>query len=60
MKFIVPIQLTDNGPKYLQIAGQIEQKIKDGELQPGDKLPPIRHLAGELSVNTITIVIMVL
>ncbi|MCK5155494.1 MAG: PLP-dependent aminotransferase family protein [Spirochaetales bacterium] len=56
MKFIVPIQLTDNGPKYLQIAGQIEQKIKDGELQPGDKLPPIRHLAGELSVNTITIV----
>jgi len=56
MKHFVPIQLTGHGPKYLQIAGQIKRKIENGELQPGDRLLPIRRLAEELSVNTVTIV----
>lgn len=37
-----------------QLAGQIRQLITDGELQPGEKLPPARELASGLGVNVHT------
>lgn len=41
-------------PLYDQITSQIRRKIIAGELQPGDSLPSIRQLAGELTISVIT------
>ncbi|WP_261840817.1 aminotransferase-like domain-containing protein [Aliamphritea ceti] len=42
-------------PQYLQIAGQIEQQIRNGELSHGVRLPAVRQLAKDyrVSINTI-------
>jgi GntR family transcriptional regulator len=42
-------------PLYLQIARQIEQFMKIGELKPGDQLPTVRELATELRINFNTV-----
>ena len=42
-------------PIYLQIRNQIVLGIANGELAPGEKLPPIRTLAAETGVNTMTV-----
>ena len=41
--------------KYAQIIAQIEQAIADGELAPGDRLPPERALAEEHGVSRMTV-----
>ena len=41
---------------YLQIAESICEKILNQQYQPGDKIPSVRHLAGETGVNPNTIV----
>jgi GntR family transcriptional regulator len=38
-----------------QVAAQIRRAIADGEATPGDKLPPARHLAAVMHVNTNTV-----
>lgn len=43
------------GGSAVQIAEQIGAQIKRGDLQPGDLLPPVRQLAGELGVNPNTV-----
>ncbi len=43
-------------PIYRQIAAQIEQAVLSGVLQSGDKLPGVRELAVELTVNPATVV----
>ncbi|MDU3933456.1 MAG: aminotransferase class I/II-fold pyridoxal phosphate-dependent enzyme [Serratia liquefaciens] len=43
------------GGSAVQIAEQISTQIKQGNLQPGDLLPPVRQLAGELGVNPNTV-----
>ena len=42
-------------PAYLQLASEIEAKIRSGELAPGSQLPPQRALARERSVNVSTV-----
>ena len=42
-------------PIYLQIRNQIVLGIANGELHPGEKLPPIRTLASETGINTMTV-----
>ena len=42
-------------PTYLQIVKQIKNLITVGELQPGERLPPIRQLAVDLGVNFNTV-----
>jgi DNA-binding transcriptional MocR family regulator len=42
-------------PAYLELAGELEAKIRSGELPPGSQLPPQRDLARERSVNVSTI-----
>lgn len=42
-------------PLYREIAKLLEQAIRDGSLQPGDKLPPQRELADFLDVNLATV-----
>jgi len=38
-----------------QVAAQIRRAIADGEAKPGDRLPPARHLAAVMGVNTNTV-----
>ncbi len=42
-------------PVYQQIAEQVNEAIVTGQLRHGDKLPTIRALAGDLSVNRDTV-----
>jgi len=42
-------------PIYLQIVDGLRQQIQTGILQPGDRLPSVRELAAELSINPNTI-----
>ncbi|MCK4275691.1 MAG: GntR family transcriptional regulator, partial [Phycisphaerae bacterium] len=44
-----------NDPIYVQIVDQIGRAIATGELTVGNKLPPIRQLAGELVINPNTV-----
>ncbi|NVD70830.1 PLP-dependent aminotransferase family protein [Duganella sp. BJB1802] len=43
------------GPRFLQIADALQAAVVDGLLQPGDRLPPQRHLAAQLDVDLTTI-----
>jgi DNA-binding transcriptional MocR family regulator len=43
------------GPRYLAIAGAIEQAIRTGELRAGERLPAQRELAGALGVDLTTV-----
>ena len=42
-------------PIYTQLIGQLEQDIASGVLPPGERLPSVRDLAAELSVNPNTV-----
>jgi GntR family transcriptional regulator len=54
-----PVWLGDvsraEGPLHAQIGEVIEQAIYAGHLQPGDRLPPERELAGWFGVNRLTL-----
>ena len=42
-------------PLYRQLRDQIVLGLADGQLTPGEKLPPVRLLAEESGVNTMTV-----
>ena len=42
-------------PIYMQIRNQIVMGIANGDLKAGEKLPPIRTLASETGINTMTV-----
>lgn len=42
-------------PIYTQIANQIQERVANGMLKPGDQLPTVRALALELRVNFNTV-----
>ncbi|HEX4035769.1 MAG TPA: winged helix-turn-helix domain-containing protein [Solirubrobacteraceae bacterium] len=50
----VKIDRDDPALLHEQVAAQIRQAIADGEAKPGDRLPPARHLAAVMGVNTNT------
>jgi GntR family transcriptional regulator len=52
---LVRVTREDPAPLHEQIAAQIRSAIADGEANPGDRLPPARHLAGVMGVNTNTV-----
>src|SRR5262245_23743957 len=43
------------GPAYAQIEDRVSEAIAAGDLQPGDRLPPERELAGQLGVSRMTL-----
>lgn len=51
------IRIKDNSevPIYLQLRNQIVAGISDGRLRPGEHLPPVRVLAGEIGINAMTV-----
>ncbi|HME74900.1 MAG TPA: aminotransferase class I/II-fold pyridoxal phosphate-dependent enzyme [Mycobacterium sp.] len=51
----MPGQYTIQGAGAEAIAANIEEAISEGALAPGADLPPIRELAGQLSVNANTV-----
>ncbi len=43
------------GSTYEQIRAQVHALIEAGDLQPGDRLPPVRQLASDLDVAAATV-----
>ena len=52
---LLKLDFAQDTPIYLQIRNQIVLVIANGELKPVEKLPPIRTLAAETGVNTMTV-----
>ena len=42
-------------PLYLQLSESLERRIKDGDLKPGDSLPPENELSKQLGVSPVTV-----
>src|SRR6202030_4761136 len=51
----VKIDRDDPALLHEQVAAQIRRAIAEGEAKPGDRLPPARHLAAVMQVNTNTV-----
>jgi GntR family transcriptional regulator len=51
----VKVDRDDPALLHEQVAAQIRRAIADGEARPGDRLPPARHLAAVMHVNTNTV-----
>jgi GntR family transcriptional regulator/MocR family aminotransferase len=51
----IPLDPESELPLYRQIEAWLRQAIVAGNLAPGTKLPPTRHLAEELAVSRITV-----
>lgn len=51
----VKVDRDDPALLHEQVAAQIRRAIADGEANPGDRLPPARHLAAVMQVNTNTV-----
>lgn len=51
----VEVNRDDPTPLHDQVAAQIRRAIADGEAKPGERLPPARHLAAVMHVNTNTL-----
>lgn len=52
---MVHLDYRDGRPIYAQIVAGVRQQITTHVLQPGDKLPSVRELAGSLAINPNTI-----
>ena len=53
---MLDVKIDRDDPAHLheQVAAEIRRAIADGEAKPGDRLPPARHLAAVMGVNTNT------
>src|SRR5712692_7537991 len=54
-EFRIQLDLRSGVPAYRQIIDQVLGGISSGSLQPGDKLPTVRQLAVDLSINPNTV-----
>ena len=52
---MVHLDYRDARPIYVQIIDGFKEQISTNVLQPGDKLPSVRELAGSLAINPNTI-----
>ncbi len=52
---LVKVARDDPSLLHEQVAAQIRQAIAAGEAKPGERLPPARHLAAVMGVNTNTV-----
>jgi len=52
---MIHLDYRDVRPIYAQIMDGFKEQISTGILQPGDKLPSVRELAGSLAINPNTI-----
>jgi len=49
------IDRADERPVYVQIVDDVRSSLLLGLLQPGDRLPAVRHLAQQLGINLHTV-----
>lgn len=42
-------------PPYLQVAQQVKHALRLGLLQPGDQLPTVKEVVGQLAINANTV-----
>ena len=52
---MVHLDYRDARPIYVQIVDGYREQITGGVLRPGEKLPSVRELAGQLAINPNTI-----
>ncbi|HVE66813.1 MAG TPA: GntR family transcriptional regulator, partial [Thermoanaerobaculia bacterium] len=52
---MIQIDVTSPRPLEEQIAGGLRRALANGTIRPGDELPPIRQLAGDLGVHWNTV-----
>jgi GntR family transcriptional regulator len=54
---LLDVKIDRDDPAHLheQVAAEIRRSIADGEAKPGDRLPPARHLAAVMGLNTNTV-----
>ena len=52
---MIHLDYRDTRPIYSQITEGFREQILSGVLQPGDRLPSVRELAGSLTINPNTI-----
>ncbi len=52
---IICLDDTSDVPIYQQIRNQIVVGISEGKLSPGEQLPTVRALAGEIGINSMTV-----
>ncbi len=52
---LIELDSADPRPLFRQIADEVQRSIAVGILRPGDALPAVRELAGELKVNANTV-----
>jgi len=53
---VLPLQKDSPEPLYRQLIRLIQDQIREGALQPHDKLPPTRELADALQISRISVV----
>jgi GntR family transcriptional regulator len=51
----IDVDFRSDIPLYIQIVEQLQQRVAEGELKPGDQLPTVRALASELRINFNTV-----
>ncbi len=54
-KMIIEIDTKSEIPIYTQLVFQIKKGIYKGKLKPGDSLPSVRSLAGDIGINLHTV-----
>ena len=55
MPFAISVDLKSGVPIYRQIIDQVKSAMATGTLGPGDRLPTVRQLSVDLSVNPNTV-----
>jgi DNA-binding transcriptional MocR family regulator len=49
------VRYRPQGGTAREISASVEAGVRDGQLSPGDRLPPVRELAGQLGVSPTTV-----
>ena len=52
---VLQLEPEDAAPAYVQLARKVRVAVADGTLQPGDRLPTVRHLADRLGLAANTV-----
>lgn len=52
---LLSLDIEDGRPLHEQAADAIRRAIADGEVEPGDRLPPARDLADAMRINANTV-----
>jgi DNA-binding transcriptional MocR family regulator len=51
----IPVRYRVSGGTAKEISASVEAGVRDGQLNPGDRLPAVRELAGQLGVSPTTV-----